>query len=47
MDSAADESCWQGDAFPTESRRKMMPRTANGDMQHYGEKEVTFKYDGR
>ena len=38
----------QGDAFPTkESRRKMLLRTANGgDMQHYGEKEVTFKYDG-
>ena len=25
----------------------MLLRTANGgDMQHYGEKEVTFKYDG-
>ena len=51
VDSAADESCWpvgQGDAFPTkESRRKMLLRTANGgDMQHCGEKEVTFKYDG-
>ena len=51
MDSAADESCWpvgQGDAFPTkESRKKMLLRTANGgDMQHYGEKEVTFKCDG-
>ena len=51
VDSAADESCWpvgQGDAFPTkESRRKMLLRTANGgDMQHNGEKEVTFEYDG-
>ena len=51
VDSAADESCWpvgQGDAFPTkESRRKMLLRTANGgDMQHYGQKEVTFNYDG-
>ena len=51
VDSAAYESCWpvgQGDAFPTkESRRKMLLRTANGgEMQHYGEKEVTFKYDG-
>ena len=51
VDSAADESCWpvgQGDAFSTKgSRKKMLLRTANGgDMQHYGEKEVTFKYDG-
>ena len=50
VDSAADESCWpveQGDAFPTkESRRKMLLKTANGgDMQHYGDKEVSFKYN--
>ena len=48
---AADESCWpvwQGDAFPTkESRRKMLQKTANGgDRHHYGEKEVTFDYNG-
>jgi hypothetical protein len=51
VDSAADESCWpigQGDAFPTKAAsRKMILRTANGgDMDHYGEEEVIFKYDG-
>ena len=51
VDSAADESCWpvgQGDAFPTKAAsRKMILRTANGgDMEHYGEKEVIFKYEG-
>ena len=51
VDSAADESCWpvgQGDAFPTKAAsRKMILRTANGgDMEHYGEKEVIFKYGG-
>jgi hypothetical protein len=51
VDSAADESCWpvgQGDAFPTKkSSRALRLRTANGgDMVHYGEKEVMFKYKG-
>ena len=51
VDSAADESCWpvgQGDAYPTKAAsRKMVLRTANGgDMEHYGEKEVIFKYEG-
>ena len=51
VDSAADESCWPigpGEAFPTkEASRKMILRTANGgDMEHYGEKEVIFKYGG-
>ena len=51
VDSAADESCWpvgQGDAYPTKAAsRKMVLRTANGgDMQHYGEKEVVFMYEG-
>ena len=51
VDSAADESCWpkgEGDAYPTKAAsRKMVLRTANGgDMQHYGEKEVLFKYEG-
>ena len=51
VDSAADESCWpkeEGDAYPTKTAsRKMVLRTANGgDMQHYGEKEVLFKYEG-
>ena len=51
VDSAADESCWpagQGDAFPTkESSRKMVLKTANGgDMHHYGQKEVSFEYEG-
>jgi cellular nucleic acid-binding protein len=51
VDSAADESCWPvgvGDAYPTtESARKMRLRTANGaEMGHYGEKEVSFLYDG-
>ena len=38
----------QGDAYPTKAAsRKMVLRTANGgDMQHYGEKEVMFKYEG-
>ena len=51
VDSAADESCWpvgHGDAFPTKSASKELKlRTANGgDMKHYGEKHVTFKYQG-
>ena len=51
VDSAADESCWpvgQGDAFPTvESGRALKLRTANGgEMRHYGEKRVTFRYPG-
>ena len=51
VDSAADESCWpvgQGDAYPTKvSSRTMRLKTANGgDMQHYGEKEVLFRYEG-
>lgn len=51
VDSAADESCWpvgQGDAYPTKAAsRKMVLRTANGgDMGHYGEKEIIFKYEG-
>jgi hypothetical protein len=51
VDSAADESCWpagQGDAFPTRPARKELKlRTANGgEMKHYGEKQVTFKYAG-
>ena len=51
VDSAADESCWpvgEGDAYPTKAAsRKMLLRTANGgDMEHYGEKEVIFKYEG-
>ena len=51
MDSAADESCWpvgQGDAYPTlKSQRDLRLRTANGgEMKHYGEKHVTFKYRG-
>ncbi len=51
VDSAADESCWpvgEGDAYPTKAAsRKMVLRTANGgDMEHYGEKEVIFKYEG-
>ena len=51
VDSAADESCWpagQGDAFPTKpSGRKMMLKTANGgDMNHFGQKEVIFRYEG-
>ena len=51
VDSAADESCWPvglGDAYPTKtSSRAMRLKTANGgDMQHYGEKEVLFKYEG-
>ena len=51
VDSAADESCWpvgQGDAFPTvASSRDLKLRTANGgEMRHYGEKQVTFRYRG-
>jgi hypothetical protein len=51
VDSAADESCWpvgHGDAFPTKpTSRELKLRTANGgDMKHYGEKHVTFKYKG-
>ena len=51
VDSAADESCWpvgQGEAYPTKaSSRSIRLKTANGgDMQHYGEKEVTFVYEG-
>ena len=51
VDSAADESCWpvgQGDAYPTlKSQRDLRLRTANGgEMKHYGEKHVTFKYRG-
>jgi hypothetical protein len=51
VDSAADESCWpagQGDAFPTKPAKKELKlRTANGgEMKHYGEKQVTFKYAG-
>ena len=51
VDSAADESCWpvgQGDAFPTvASNRDLKLRTANGgEMRHYGEKQVTFRYQG-
>jgi len=51
VDSAADESCWpvgQGDAYPTKAAsKKMVLRTANGgDMEHYGEKEIIFKYEG-
>ena len=49
MDSAADESCWpagHGDAFPTkQTARTLKLRTANGgEMQHYGEKHITFKH---
>ena len=49
VDSAAGESCWpvgQGDAFPTKpSKKNMILKTANGgDMQHYGQKEVTFEH---
>ena len=48
VDSAADESCWphgQGDAFVTSPSKKRIPlRTANGsDMNHHGEKDITFK----
>jgi hypothetical protein len=51
VDSAADESCWpagHGDAFPTKPVAKELKlRTANGgEMRHYGEKHVTFKFDG-
>ena len=51
VDSAADESCWpsgQGDAYPTKpSTRKMVLKTANGgDMGHYGQKGIIFKYAG-
>ena len=51
VDSAADESCWpvgEGDAYPTKAAsRRMLLRTANGgDMEHYGEKEIIFKYEG-
>jgi hypothetical protein len=51
VDSAADESCWpagHGDAFPTKPAGKELKlRTANGgEMKHYGEKHVTFKYAG-
>jgi hypothetical protein len=51
VDSAADESCWpagQGDAFPTRPAKKELKlRTANGgEMKHYGEKQVMFKYAG-
>ena len=51
VDSAADESCWpvgQGDAFPTlTSQRDLKLRTANGgEMRHYGEKHIAFKYKG-
>ena len=48
VDSAADESCWpkgHGDAFVTKpSRRRIELKTANGgSMEHYGEKDVTFR----
>ena len=51
VDSAADESCWpvgHGDAYPTRTTtRELKLRTANGgDMKHYGEKHITFKYKG-
>jgi hypothetical protein len=51
VDSAADESCWpvgHGDAFPTKKTSRVLRlKTANGaDMNHYGEKEVMFKYKG-
>jgi hypothetical protein len=51
IDSAADESCWpagQGDAFKLrESSRRMLLRTANGgDMKHYGQKDISFQYEG-
>ena len=51
IDSAADESCWpvgQGDAFATKpSRKRIDLRTANGgQMEHCGQKEVTFMHEG-
>ena len=51
VDSAADESCWpvgQGDAYPTlTSKKDLKLRTANGgEMRHYGEKHITFRYRG-
>ena len=49
VDSAAGESRWpagHGDAFPTQqTARTLKLRTANGgEMQHYGEKHITFKH---
>ena len=51
VDSAADESCWpvgQGDAYKTrQTAKELKLRTASGgDMKHYGEKLITFKYKG-
>ena len=51
VDSAADESCWpvgQGDAYETfKSKKDLRLRTANGgEMKHYGEKHITFRYRG-
>ena len=48
VDSAAEESCWPkdvGGAFETKpSKKNIKLRTANGaDMNHYGEKIVTFR----
>jgi hypothetical protein len=48
VDSAAEESCWPkelGGAFETRpSKRTLVLKTANGgEMQHYGEKQVTFR----
>lgn len=52
VDSAADESCWPkgaGDAFPTRrSSKNILLKTANGsEMNHYGEKEITFEHGDR
>ena len=48
VDSAADESCWphgQGDASVTSPfKKRILLKTANGsDMNHDGEKDITFK----
>ena len=50
IDSAADESCWPrdcGGAFEVRpSEKKLRLRAANGaEMQHDGEKDVTFRPD--
>ena len=51
VDSAADESCWpvgQGDAYPTLTTKKDLKLriASGGEMTHYGEKHITFRYRG-
>jgi hypothetical protein len=51
VDSAADESCWpagHGHALPAEpvGRGLKFRAATGGEMKHYGEKHIAFKYAG-